>query len=263
MLARRPARRPGRTVLAAPDLREARVEQAVRVGPALVEVTFSTTDGPLAYTAGQWLSFRVAPGGESDKGVWRVYSFSSSPLEEEPGAAGQFRVLVDIAEPGPGSDCFSSLAPGDRILYHGPYGSFTLRPTMPTRAIFAADGVGIGPVRSLLRTLCDGGGVPCPVTLVQEAETVEALLFRDEFESLAATTRAFTYVPTVPSSDRLWRGERRELRALLPVLHPEPEGDAGTHWYLCGSGRHTDRLRDWLRNRGVPREALIVERFFD
>ncbi|MFQ5768808.1 MAG: hypothetical protein ACE5ID_12615, partial [Acidobacteriota bacterium] len=78
-----------------PQLRRLRVHQVLELGPGLREFSLIPLEGPLAYQAGQWLSFQVAQGGQKDKGVWRVYSFCSSPTEADPSSPSEFRILVE------------------------------------------------------------------------------------------------------------------------------------------------------------------------
>ena len=238
-----------------PVLRQAVVERVAALDDHLVEVT-CRADGPLAWEAGQWLSFKVADGGPRGKGIWRVYSLSSAAHESE-----LFRTLVEIEAAGPGGKRFASLHEGDRLTWHGPYGKFVLRPRPAGRIVLAADGVGIGPVRAMIVSLARAGAPPAPVTLVQQAALHGAVPYENEFAALAAQTGgALRYIVTRP--DGLPPAERRPLPDLVPSLFPTPAVEA-TDWYLCGSGRCTDPLKGWLRASGVASAAIRVERFFD
>ncbi|MFQ5670517.1 MAG: ferredoxin--NADP reductase [Acidobacteriota bacterium] len=239
-------------------MRTARVERVEDRGAGLREVRFTSDDELPTYSAGQWLSFKVAEGGEDGKGIWRVYSFCSSPHEQDR----TFHVLASLHSSGPGAARFGDLAPGDALLYHGPYGDFRLQSAVPRRAFFVADWVGIGPVRAMLSSLFHPGPPPFKVTLIQEAAVPHALVFRGEFEAREKAVEGFEYIPTVPGADSDWHGENRDLNELIPSLAPG-DGLEGQHWYLCGSGRYVDVLGPWLRRHGIPDVALRVERFFD
>jgi phenol hydroxylase P5 protein len=243
-------------------IRQARVGRIREAGPAMRQVELESTDGPLPYRAGQWLAFQVAPGEPGSKGIWRVYSLCSAPSEAAaPVAPEAFAVLAATDSGGPGAGFFAGLAEGDTVRYHGPYGKFTLADDDASPIWLAADGVGIGPVRSLVQAIL-AGGAPPPVTLVHEAVVPHALAFRGEFEGLAQDVDELTYLPTVPGADSDWHGETRDLSELVPALAPA-DGLSRIRWYLCGSGRRTDRLGRWLSGAGVPEDRIRVERFFD
>ncbi|MFQ5766612.1 MAG: ferredoxin--NADP reductase, partial [Acidobacteriota bacterium] len=145
----------------------------------------------------------------------------------------------------------------------GPYGSFTLRDRPGAASIFIADGVGIGPVRSLVRSLLDSSHSPPAITLVHEAPVPHALAFRSEFEELDRQHPWFRYLSTVPGADSDWHGETRDLTELVPALFEDPAERRQALWYLCGSGRYTDSLRNWLQSQQVEADQIFVERFFD
>ena len=171
-------------------------------------------------------------------------------------------MLVDLHSPGPGSNHFRGLTAGDGLTYHGPYGAFTIRDTKPPRAVLVADGVGVGPIRSLLRSMLANGDTPFPITLVHEASVANGLAYRTEFERWNGQVPTFTYIPTVPGGESDWHGETRDLGELVPTLYDEPAEDS-TPGYLCGSGLYTDPLKAWLTDGRASDEAVTVERFFD
>jgi ferredoxin-NADP reductase len=233
-------------------------------GPGLRELRFATTDGPLPHRAGQWLSFRVAGEGEADQGVWRPYALSSAPVEcADPGAPEAFTLLAAVDLAGPGAARLRSLAPGDSLEYLGPHGELMLQSASPAEAVLIADGVGIGPIRALVASLIRPDPPAFPVLVVHEAPVPLALAYRDDFERWEQELSRLRYLPTVPGADSNWHGETRELRELVPDLFRDTEGLADRHWYLCGSGRHTDFLAQWLLDRGVRAQAVRVEKFFD
>jgi ferredoxin-NADP reductase len=251
--------------MSTPTLRQALVHSAEPMGPGLKAFALTTVDGPIEYRSGQWLAFRVSDDAAADeKETWRAYSFCSAPEEApDPGAPDRFRVLIDLDHAGSGAKRLKALAPGDHLMFHGPYGVFTLRPEAPKRAVLVADGVGIGPVRALARTLLAPGRAPHAITIIHEAAVPHALSFRGEFEAWEREFPELSYIPTVPGGESDWHSETRDLRELVPALFESAEALEGTHWYLCGSGTYTNWLSAWLSGRGLPGSSLRVERFFD
>jgi predicted ferric reductase len=151
-----------------------------------------------------------------------------------------------------------AMAPGQRLWIDGPHGVFTPERTPAIGLVLIAGGVGITPMRSIVRTMRDRGDRR-PVLLLHAASSLDRMTFREEFESLAKEL-ALTYVPVLEQPPAGWTGERGWIdRALLERHLPAQRA----HWqcFVCGPPAMLDAMERLLPQCGLPAERVHTERF--
>ncbi len=218
------------------------------------ELTFERTDGaPVVFDAGQWVSLDVLVGGEP---LRRSYSIASAP-----DGTARFEVAVTKVDKGPGSTALHALPLGAVIQASGPQGFFTRPPTKTGPSLFVGTGTGVTPLRSMLRDALAKGDTR-PMWLILGVRTEEELLYRDEFDALAAVhehVRVFFTLSREP-----WSGRRGYVQAHVRELHDAMAalGQGAPHVYICGLERMVSGVRDVLRKEmGLPREQVHSERY--
>lgn len=151
-----------------------------------------------------------------------------------------------------------TLAPGDRLWVDGPYGVFT-PDRVPGQGLFLiAGGIGISPMRSILRTMRDREDRR-PVVLLYAANSPDRAPYLDELESLSGEL-ALTVVHVWERPPPGWAGERGFIdRAMLERHLP-------AHWrhyqhFVCGPVPMTDAVERALAAIGVPAGRIHSERF--
>src|SRR5271154_5592813 len=97
----------------------ARIAAARMLSPQVRELVFERAE-PLAFDAGQWVSF-VLPGGEEE--LRRSYSIASAP-----NGTGRFEIAITRVQGGPGSTFLHSAPIGTELTVVGPQGFFTRPP---------------------------------------------------------------------------------------------------------------------------------------
>lgn len=137
-----------------------------------------------------------------------------------------------------------------------PRGSFVLVPPLAAPIMLVAAGVGITPLRAMLHRLCELDAPPT-VTLWHACRHEADLLWRDEFEALAASATWFRYRPVLSRPGEGWRGERGRLDATR--LHPVADG--GAHYFLCAGVSMMDDLQAGLAQAGVSSPHIHREAF--
>lgn len=138
-----------------------------------------------------------------------------------------------------------------------PRGSFTLAESGAAPVVLVAAGVGITPLRAMLHRL-RALQAPPPVTLWQACRHEEDLLWRDEFETLAARAGWFQYRPILSRAADGWCGERGRLDA--DRLHRAADGE-DAHYYLCAGSAMMDELAGGLAAAGIARSHIHREAF--
>jgi 3-ketosteroid 9alpha-monooxygenase subunit B len=197
-----------------------------------------------AYRPGQFLTLRIpGPAGSS---LARCYSLSSSPHE-----GSRLTVTVKRVDEGKGSNWIcDNVAVGMELEALPPAGTFTPR-SLDDDMVFFAGGSGITPVISIIRAaLGQGSG---RLALVYANRDERSVIFGDELRELAAAhpgrllvlhwLESLQGLPHQPALAELARPfERREH-------------------FVCGPAPFVDAVTRALRDLGVPRKRIHLERF--
>jgi ferredoxin-NADP reductase len=131
-----------------------------------------TSDKKVKYDAGQygvWFQKRWIFGKP-----WRLFSLASSPDED----------TIQLSTHISNSDFKQKLNKtkiGNRILMFGAVGEFTLPKKMPKKVVFITGGIGITPIRSLVKNI-NKLSLPIKTTLIRSGR--EFYLYKNELEKL-------------------------------------------------------------------------------
>jgi predicted ferric reductase len=233
--------------LLAPALRSARhrlhVERVVVEGPGVVSLEIGGVRlDRLRVRAGQFFGWRFLT-----RGRWfQVHPFSLSAAPD-----GR-RLRITVKDKGDFTGAAGSIAPGTRVVAEGPYGGFTGAARRRSRVALIAGGIGITPIRALLEELPAQTGA---IAVVYRAATPDDVILRDELDVLAAARGAdLHYVVgdhAGPEGDPL---SPALLRRLVPDLQTRDV-------FVCGPPAMTAATAAALREAGVGRRQIIVERF--
>jgi ferredoxin-NADP reductase len=238
-------------------MRDAKLVAARMLTPNVRELTFDP--GPdFAFVPGQWVSLRLPqPGHEV---LSRSYSIASAPRGD-----GHFDVAVTHVEGGPGSAVLHAASPGDVFPMTHAQGFFTLGPVLRP-VLLVATGTGVAPLRSMVLAAADAAlAEPDEAgderfVLVLGVRTEQDLLYRGDFEDLAARWPRFSFLPTLSRADEVWSGRRGYVQTHLPGLVAELGGDCDV--YVCGLNRMIREVRAVLKEKlGFTRERIHTERY--
>jgi ferredoxin-NADP reductase len=223
-----------------------RVLAARRPSDSLVELLL---ERPPQYTfeAGQFTYVFLPDAGEK-----RAYSIASAPYE-----ADHLALCVKRVEGGPASTYLYGLQVGDEVDISLALGGFRFRTPPGTPAVFLCTGTGVAPLRSMIRQLVHQGDRR-DLWLFLGSRELPNLPFRHDLELLSVRHRTFRYVPALSRAPLLWEGDRGWIQEayLKRFYQPRPH-----HAYVCGVKRMVDDVRLLLQERGLPTEAIHVERY--
>ena len=183
------------------------------------------------------------------------YSMTSSPTED-----GRFSIAVKLVGDNSVTDYLHDCAAvGDTLIVEGGQGDFhyTGGDTYPLALI--AGGIGITPIASIVRFI-DKTELQVPATLVYSASAPSELLFRAEFEAIAARNSDFRAHFTVTRShDEQWNGNIGRIDATTL----RNAGIDGNHLcYICGPPDMIRAMLSALKEIGVPEERLRFEQWW-
>jgi ferredoxin-NADP reductase len=229
----------------------ARAERIFDHADDLRSLFLKTIDRPLApFVPGMFISIAIPL---ADGGRVRPYTITSSPEEPAP-----FEIVFNRVPGGAGAAWLFQREIGDELAFTGPYGAFTLGHAEDAELVFIAENTGIAPIRPMIRRALATHS-PRHVHLLYAADRPENLLYRDEFDSLAAayTRLQISAIVVKGGSGPLYARLLDEVRGRWV----ESDNDRSRHFYICGIGPGVLEIRDLLRSAGYERRAVHYEKW--
>ncbi len=197
----------------------------------------------VTYRPGQFLTLRLP---WEDGYVARCYSLSSAPDVDE-----HFKVTVKRVKDGRGSNWVcDTVRVGHEIDVLAPSGTFTPR-GFDNDFLLLAGGSGITPVMSIIKTaLTTGTGRMLLVYANRDEQSV--IFHRDLRELVAAHPERLVVLHWLETVQGL-----PSLRPLQEIVRPWAHAEA----FICGPAPFMDCAADALKELGVSRDRIHVERF--
>ena len=195
-----------------------------------------------AFTAGQFLTFRITVG---DEELLRCYSMSSAPAD------GELTVTVKRVADGRVSNWLhDNVAAGTELEVAPPGGVFVLQ-DRDTPLLLCCGGSGVTPIMSIAKTALATTDRPVRVLFANRDE--QSIIFRATWDALVAeypdrlsVTHHLDDVGGYLGAD--------DIRAFVG-----PDDDADV--YLCGPTPFMDLVEGTLHFEGFPPSHVFVERF--
>ena len=165
-------------------------------------------------------------------------------------------VLHTLRVAGDVTTAISKMNEGDVIGVRGPFGrSWPMEETENRNVMIIAGGVGIAPLRSVIRSLsAERRSCPGRDIILYGAKTPKDIIYRDEFPRYRDI---FQVLLTVDKADpeEYWKGEVGLVTRLLSKASFDP---LGTTVFICGPEvMMRSTIRDLLL-RGVPGEKIFL-----
>lgn len=199
------------------------------------------------FLPGQFISLAIPLGDETRT---RPYSIASRPGDGAP-----YEICFNRVVNGRGAQWLFERAVGDAIGFSAPFGAFMLERAPAAETIFIAIGTGIAPIRPMIHRATAGAHLA--MTLICAAPSPEHVLYRAEFEQLAARDGGFHFETIIAPDADLYP------RLLEEANRRWVNGDANRtrQFYLCGVGKGVIALRDLFRGAGYERRAVHYEQW--
>jgi 3-ketosteroid 9alpha-monooxygenase subunit B len=195
-----------------------------------------------AYRPGQFLTLRLPTAGGP---VARCYSLASSPHADE-----RPKVTVKRIAGGVGSNWIcDNVTAGAELDVLEPAGVFTPA-SLDEDLLLIAAGSGVTPIMSIAKSVLAAGAGNLVLCYANRAE--DAVIFRDELRSLAAGQPRLLLLHWLESLQGTPTAD-----GLAALLRGHPFGEA----FVCGPKPFMDIARAVLRDAGLPRAKVHLERF--
>ncbi len=198
-----------------------------------------TADSKPRYIAGQFVEIYLPHDNPDSRGQKRWFTLSSAPTEEllaittriNPKASSSFKQKL------------LSLVPGDKFNISEPMGDFVLPITANTPITFVIAGIGITPVRSMIKSLIETGQKR-DIGLLHIVSKPQDAIFNDIFSSYKMKYQKIS---------------RAELD--LEQIIKDSNQDRGGLIYLSGPEQMVEDLNKDLIQKGVSPNRLVNDYF--
>lgn len=204
------------------------------------------------FEAGQWYTITIpSTNGPLD----HHFSHADSPTEP----------FVELTTRLTGSDfkkALDALPLGTEVEIEGPYGRFLFGWERP-RIAFLTGGIGVTPVRSMLRYLADtGGGNRVPgqeLVVFYGSMNEDGIVYKEEFDWFQEVIPGLRVIHVITHPSENWQGYRGFITA--GVIRAELDDPSAWTYYVVGPPPMVAAMEKVLEELAVPREQVVVESF--
>ena len=206
------------------------------------------------FRAGQHADFVLTQpriGSENDNS--RTFSFASSPQEKGPIMIAMRMRKTDF------KNALMAAALGTKFIVSRSSGSFTLHGDITRPAVFLAGGIGITPIRSILRQAAQDR-LPHKLYLFYSNREAGDAAFLEEFEGMSAQNPNFLLISTLTGHRTLsWPYEKGHINREMLMRYLL--GLKGPVYYIAGPSGMVTAMTDLLHSSGVSDDDIKTEEF--
>jgi ferredoxin-NADP reductase len=209
-------------------------------------------DEPIpSFQAGQWVSLHLLNDDGSEWGK-APFSIANAPAESERGIELGIKVKGDFTKRA------RQLPVGAVVMLQGPWGVFTLRKDVPRAVMFAA-GIGIAPLRSMIREACLSH-LTIDIVLFYSVSTRANAAYLDELHEFAGVCPYLRIIPVITREPNA-SGNAEVRRIDAQMLDAHIKDYSIGEYLMCGPNEFMDSMRTLLMEKGVEKQRIRSERF--
>ena len=203
----------------------------------------------LDFKAGQFISLLV-----DEQSTHRAYSIASDPDVKH-----GIEILLDITPNGKGVNYLLNLKFGDEIKFLAPMGRFIIEEDNDEAQLaLVGTGSGIAPLKSIAFDQLKNKQDQRQITLYWGLRFANQLVWQNEFSRWSDRYSNFEFHPTLSRAEKEWPLCRGRVTNCLQIHDLAPK----TGYYLCGSKKVVDDVKQVLFSRGVEKKFIHHENFF-
>jgi ferredoxin-NADP reductase len=204
------------------------------------------------FKAGQWYTVTIpSPGGPLD----HHFSHADSPTES----------FIELTTRLTGSDfknALDGLALGAEVEIQGPYGRFLFGYEVPKIA-FLTGGIGVTPVRSMLRYLADTGGAGRiegqELVVFYGSMTEDGIVYKEEFDEFERAIAGLRVVHVITKPTESWKGYGGFITA--DVIRAELADPGAWTYYIVGPPPMITAMDKVMGQLEIPKAQTVIESF--
>lgn len=220
------------------------------VTPTVFLLKFETLE-PLDFIAGQFASIIIPGRGPGGRDLRRAYSIASLPGQTP------IELCIKFVEGGAGTTYLKSLKPGETFRASIPFGDFVYKAKENQNLCFIATGTGVAPFRSIAGSVPFKNNPPSNAICLFGVRTEDEILYEDELSG----NSKIQWIPCVSAPTDQWKGFRGRVSQFLKT-RSELFDFLKTDFYLCGNGEMIKEVKDYLLEKGTPKECIRTEKYY-
>jgi ferredoxin-NADP reductase len=204
------------------------------------------------FTAGQWYSIAIStPDGPLD----HHFSHADSPTES-------FIELTTRLTNSEFKNLLDTLPVGAEVEIEGPFGRFVFNYEIPKIA-FLTGGIGVTPVRSMLRYLTDTGGEGRiegqELVVFYGSMTEDGIVYKEEFDEFERKIADLRIIHVITNPGETWSGYGGFINA--EIVQAELPNPREWTYYIVGPPPMITAMQKVMERLEIPREQTVVESF--
>jgi len=188
---------------------------------------------------------------EDSKSLKRAYSISSSPTDRE-----HLDITMNLV--GEFTNRLWKCKINDGLIFAGPYGKFFFDQEMTQNLILICGGLGITPLRSIIRYCCSKN-LPNKMNLIYSARTPEGIIYKEELEQFRKRNMKYQHVFTVtrPKPKHYWGGRTGRIdKELLRINIANIEDSL---FFICGPLQFVKDVIGMLEDLGAKKLQIKTD----
>jgi ferredoxin-NADP reductase len=151
---------------------------------------------------------------------------------------------------------------GAEATFKGPYGRFVFQYQTPKIA-FLTGGIGITPVRSMLRYLADTGGAGRvagqELAMFYGSMTADGIVYKEELDELARTVAGLRVVHVITDPGKGWHGYSGFITA--GIVRAELADPQAWTYYVAGPPPMITAMQKVTGELGIAESQIVTESF--
>jgi len=210
------------------------------------------------FLAGQYIILLI---NLADKILTRLYSIASSPRQKN-----SFELVVELVEKGIGSTYLKNLKIGEKVLFKGPAGVFTLKENNKNK-IFFATGTGIAPIKSMLYQILNSKP-QISKYLFWGLRKKEDVYFLEEFKKIMQEDKNFKFKICLSREENLDQISNEFFSSghIDQVFERDLYDKIKNYlinyeFYICGSRTIVESLSQFLTQKSISPSQIFFEKF--
>jgi ferredoxin-NADP reductase len=207
------------------------------------------SEKPVRYTAGQFIELVIPHENPDKRGIKRWFTLSSSPTEDLLSNTTKHATEKSSSF----KEALFAFKPGASVMMSEPMGDFVLPQDIGVPLVFVAGGIGVTPMRSMIKWLHDNEQHRT-IHLLYAANQVEDVAFRDLFNDYGLPTDIILSDPP-----KGWQDPTGRLTA-EKILELAPDVDRKLY-YLSGPEQMVEALEKDLVEAGVDKRRIVGDFF--
>jgi ferredoxin-NADP reductase len=201
------------------------------------------------YKAGQFMCVTL----RSESLCKRYLSLSSSPTEK-----GYIEFTKKLTQ-SDFSCALDNLKPGDRLKIQYPLGKFTLEDNPADKIAFLSGGIGITPIRSIVKSVVDKN-LGTDMVLVYSNRSIKDIVFKEDFDAMQKAYPKLRVAHVLCEATPDFKCALGHINAQV-IIDEIPDYKA-RKFFLCGPPPMVEAMKKILAEElGLAKEQIVTENF--